>query len=201
MEEVQEEIVETNYQITKHCEERYAERILKKDNMNDINRFIAENKNKIHTDVNKMITYGTLIFQGKQSQKDGKGNVLSVYVKDTWIILVDIKAGKVVTLFKVDLGCGDEFNTLYVDKMMEKLINKKEELTTIQIEVEAENILNTQAMNDMQAQINEYKNIIKQLEASCQGYQLLIDNNRVKISQKNIEIAEIVNTLVGKKEF
>lgn len=60
------------YKISSHCEQRYAERIMNKDNKNDINRFIVENREKIKADINKMINYGELIYIGKQSQKDGK---------------------------------------------------------------------------------------------------------------------------------
>ena len=33
-----------------------------------------------------------MIYTGRQSQKDGKGNVLDVYLKDAWVVLVDNKS-------------------------------------------------------------------------------------------------------------
>lgn len=191
----------TDYKISKHAMTRYAERLLNKDNPNDINRFIVENEDKIKTDINKMVSYGDMIFAGKQSQKDGKGNVLNVYLKDTWVVLVDIKSEIVVTLYKIDLGCGDDFNLQYISKMMEKLNEKKNNLAFIQTEVEAESITYRELIDDAQAQINEYKAMIKNLDDMCNGYQLIIDNNRVKVSQANMEVANVVNTLVGKREF
>ena len=101
---------ENTYKISTHAKNRYAERLLNKDDNNDIQRFIVENEEKIQTDINKMILYGERIYSGKQSQKDGKGKVLDVYVKDLWIVLVDAQSEVVVTLYKVDLGLDDDFN-------------------------------------------------------------------------------------------
>lgn len=191
----------TDYKISKHAKERYAERLLNKDNANDINRFIVENEEKIKTDINKLISYGECIFIGKQSQKDGKGKVLNVYLKDTWCILVDVVVGIVVTIYKIDLGCGDEFNLQYISKMMDKLNQNKDNLVSKQLEVEAEAITYKQLIDDAQAQIFEYKSMIKNLEEMCDGYQTIIDNNRVKVSQANMEVVDVLNTLISKKEF
>ena len=191
----------TDYKISEHCKQRYTERLLNKDNANDINRFIQENQEKIKTDINKLISYGDCIYIGKQSQKDGKGKVINVYLKDTWCILVDVVAGIVVTVYKIDLGCGDEFNLQYISKMMEKLNQNKENLVSTQLEVEAEAITYKQLIDDAQAQINQYKSMIKNLEEMCNGYQTIIENNRVKVSQANMEVVDVLNTLIGKKEF
>ena len=194
-------MAETNYKISAHCEQRYAERILNKDNTNDVQRFIAENKEKIKTDINKMINFGQKIHQGKQSQKDGKGKVLDVYLKDTFVVLVDSSNNTCVTLFKIDLGCGDEFNLHYISKMMEKLEKTKEHLLTTKIEVETESKMYREMVGENLAQINQYKNFIKNLEALNQSYQSIIDNNIVRVSQAELEVAECVNKLINKREF
>lgn len=191
----------TTYKISKHAQTRYSERIMGKEDANSINRFIAENEDKIATDINKLITYGEMIFEGKQSQKDGKGNVLNVYLKDTWVVLVDIKSEVVVTLYRIDLGCGDDFNLQYIAKMMEKLKRNKENLENTILEVEKETFTYKELINDAQAQIKEYKAMIKNLEEMSSAYQSIIDNNVVKITQATRAVADTVNTLVGKREF
>lgn len=189
------------YKISNHAKNRYAERILNKDDNNEIQRFITENDEKIKTDINKMISYGEVIFTGKQSQKDGKGNVVSVYLKDTWVILVDTKNENVITLYRVDLGCGDDFNNQYVSKMMDKLNESKDALMTTKIEVETESNMYKDMIADAQVQINQYKGFIKNLEELCNSYQGIINNNIIKVSQANRGVAEIVNTLINKREF
>ena len=189
------------YSISKHCEERYTQRLLNKEDNNEIQRFIIENREKIQTDINKMIQFGDKIFTGKQSQKDGKGKVIDVYLKNSWVVLVDSQSEVVVTIYKVDLGCGDEFNQQYVDKMIEKLNESKRNLEDVQLQTHQESNMYRNLIDDSAAQINEYKAMIKHLEELCKAYQDIIDNNVVKVAQANREVAEIVNTLVNKREF
>lgn len=189
------------YKISNHAKTRYAERILNKSDNNEIQRFIATNEEKIKTDVNKLIHYGEMIYTGMQSQKDGKGNVLNVYLKDCWVVLVDNKSEVVVTLYKVDLGCGDDFNNQYISKLLDKLNDSKEKLAVTQLEVNIESSTYREMLSDAQAQINEYKYFIKNLEEMCSAYQTILDNNTVKISQANRVVADVINTIVGKKEF
>lgn len=189
------------YKISNHVKTRYAERIMGKDNKNDVNRFIAENDLKIKQDIHKMIKYGELIYQGKQSQKDGKGNVLNVYLKDLWVVLVDSKSEVVVTLYKVDLGLDDEFNKTYISKMMDKINESKRELENIQLEVLKESNMYREMIDDAEAQINECKAMIKNLENLRDSYKCVIENNNVKVSQANRDVADCVNSLIGKREF
>lgn len=192
----------TNYKISKHACERYAQRLLNKEDINSVNKFIATNEDKIKTDLNKMVSFGELLYIGKQSQKDGKGNVLNVYLKDTWIILVDVKAEVVVTIFRIDLGCDDEdFNLQYISKKKLMLDEKKKQLEEIQMEVAKESKMYKEMIEENCSQINEYKTMIKNMEGLNAGYQSVIDCNTVKISQANREVAEVLNSLIGKREF
>lgn len=192
---------EITYKISNHAKNRYVERIMSKSDNNEIQRYIVENEDKIVDYINKLILHGDLIYSGRQTQKDGKGNVIDVYLRNAWCILVDHKINNVVTLYKIDLGCGDDFNQQYIDKMMEKLNESKDKLASISNEVEAESILYKELISSTTAQINDYKSMIKNLESLCAAYQDIIDNNVVKVSQANREVADIINTLISKKEF
>ena len=187
------------YTILAHCKTRYAERIMGKEGV-DVNRFVVLNEDKIKTDINKMIEYGTLIYQGAQSQKNGK-KVIDVYLQNCWVIFVDGKDKEVITLYKIDLGLGDEFNKIYVSKMLEKINANKKVLESIQQQVQEESDAYKVLINDAETQIKEYKTMIKNLEELCEGYKLIINNNNVKVAQANKDVADVVNTLVNKKEF
>lgn len=189
------------YNVSKHAAERYAERIMGKEDTYDITRFALTNEEKIRCDINKMISYGDLIYSGKQSQKDGKGNIVDVYVKDCWIVLVDNKAKNVITLFKVDLELDDDFNKAYVAKMLEKLNVSKEELTATQQRIQEESDTYRNMIAEAEFQIKEYRSMIKNLEELCTAYKSIIENNRVIVSQANQKVTDVLNTLIGKKEF
>lgn len=188
------------YKISSHAKQRYVERIMSKSDNNEIQRYIAENEEKITEYINKLIQYGDLIYSGK-THKDSKGNVIDVFLKNCWCVLVDSKNQNVITVYKIDLGCGDEFNQQYIDKMMEKLNESKEYLDSTTREVETESIMYKEMIDSTAMQINEYKSMIKNLEQLCNSYQEIINNNTVKISQANRGVAEVVNTLINKREF
>lgn len=189
-----------DYKISRHAQERFAERIMGKDTKYDVNWFIVNNEDKIKTDINKMITYGQLIYTGK-SQKSGKGKLVDVYLKDLWIVLVDEPSNNVVTLYKVDLGLGDEFNKTYTAKMIDRLNEDKANLEDVKLQVQTETDMYKELIEESTAQINEYKAMIKNLEELCSGYQMVIDNNGVKVAQANRKVADTINTFVNKTEF
>ena len=196
------EVVENiiTYNISKHASERYAERIMDKEGLG-INAFVTLYQEKINTDINKLINYGQLIYSGKQSQKEGKGNVIDVYLKDCWVVLVDKQSKNVVTLYKIDLGFDEDFNKLYVSKMLEKLNTYKEVLENTKQQVQTESNTYREMITDAETQIKEYRTMIKNLEELCVGYRTIVDNNNVKVAQANKDVADVVNTLIGKREF
>lgn len=189
------------YNISAHAKQRYSERIMGKDDTVEINRFITLNEDKIKTDINKMIEYGELIYRGKSAAKNGKNNMLDVYLKDCWVVLVDKSAGVVVTLYKIDLELGDDFNKTYISKMLEKLNVSKAKLEEVKLQVFNETNMYSEMLHDAETQIKEYRSMIKNLEGLCDGYKDIIDNNIVKETQANREVAEVINTLISKKEF
>lgn len=192
--------MDVKYKISKHAAERYSERVMEKEGI-DINRSVTLNEEKIQTDINKLIEFADRIYTGRQSQKDGKGNVIDVYLNGCWVILVDSKQSTVVTLYKVDLGLGDEFNNVYVSKMRERLNASQEALEATQKQVDDESTMYRKMIEDAEGQIKEYRSMINNLEELCTGYKTIIDNNSVKVTQANRDVADVVNQLVSKKEF
>lgn len=187
------------YEISKHAKERYSERIMDKDSKVDVNRFVIENDEKIKTDINKMIEYGEMIFEGKPN-RDRK-NKICVYLKDCWVVLCDPSKSIVITLYKVDLGLEDEFNKLYIEKMLDKLTQSKGhlEITKQQLQEESQNY--SEIIENNISQINEYKGYIKNLEELNNSYKNIIENNSVQIDIAEKEVVQVVNDLIGKKEF
>lgn len=197
--EIVENVIE--YTVSKHARERYAERIMGKDDNADITRFITLNEEKIKTDINKLIHYGQLIYTGKQSQKDGKGCIVDVYLKDCWIVLADNKSKNVITLYKIDFGLDDEFNKMYISRMLEKMNKYKEDFDIVQQQVQEESNTYREMINDAETQIKEYRTMIKNLEELCVAYKSVIDNNCVKVAQANRDVVDVLNAMIGKREF
>lgn len=189
------------YKISSHCQQRYAERIMGKEEKADVARFVSLNEDKIKTDINKMIEYGNCVYSGRQSQKDGKGKVIDVYVQNTWVLLVDEREKVAVTLYRIDLGLGDEFNNTYVAKMLEKLDSTKAILEDTQKQVQEESDMYKQMINDAEIQIKERRAEIRNLEELSAAYKIIIDNNCIKVAQANKNVTDVLNKLIEKKVF
>lgn len=193
--------MEISFTISKHAKERYAERIMNKEDLLDINYFVNQNEEKILKDITKMLEYGEVIYSGKQKDSRGKENTVDVYIKDCWILLVDKCTKNVITLYKMDLGCGDDFNVEYVTRMIGKINAAKQNCEAIKQNISNESSKYREMISQNNDQIAEYRSYIKNLEALNESYKQIIDNNVVMVSQSNKELAEHVNTLIGKKEF
>lgn len=192
---------ELKYTISEHCKVRYAERIMGKDDNCDAKQFIVNNEDKIQKDINEMILRGDKIYSGKQSHNGGKGNVIDVYLKNTWVVLADNQTDNVITIYKIDLGLDEDFNKEYVSRMVEKLNEQKKMLEETRQQIQAESDMYREMIDDFESQIKEYRGMIKNLEELCSGYKTVIHNNCVKVSQAEMKVADVVNSLVNKKEF
>ena len=188
-------------QITKHAKERYAERIMDKTDLRDMNLFITQNEDKIKTDIEKMIQYGTRLYTGKTSCGKAGSNPVNVYQKDLWIVLEDSKTHDVITLYKIDLGLDDDFNRIFVTKMLDKLKQAYEEKEKIQDSINHDCEEYRQLIKDNESSINMYKGLIKELEALNTGYKTVIEDLQVKNAIADQNIREVVAKLIGKKDF
>ena len=68
-------------------------------------------------------------------------------------------------------------------------------------QVQEESNTYREMIDDAETQIKEYRSMIKNLEELRDGYKTIIDNNNVKVAQANRNVADVINTLVNKREF
>jgi chromosome segregation ATPase len=85
--------------------------------------------------------------------------------------------------------------------MLERLSESKAALEETKKQVEAESNTYKEMIADAESEIKAYKSMIKNLEELCEGYKMIIDNNIVKVSKANRDVAHVLNTMIGKKEF
>ena len=188
------------YQISKHAQTRYSERIMGKDDERDINLFISNHIDKINTDIQKMIEYGEKIYEGKPLTEFNRQPV-AIYLKDTWVVIADDKTKKVITLFSIDLGVGKEFNQQYISMLLDKLNAEKEKFAEAK-KVSDEKVQEFEyIVSSNEATIQEYKRLIKSLEEQNAMYKGLIKEESTNLDIAETGIREIAGTLIGKKIF
>lgn len=192
---------EINIVVTKHAKERYAERIMNKKDKLEINRYIAENENKIIENITKMVKYGKIVYTGNNPRKDKNGSTIKVniYANKSWVLILSAEKNEVITLFKVDLGLDDEFNSLYVEKSMAKLVEQQRVVEDTKQKVISDNDSMRRSVAENTEKIRDYKQYVKQLEEANEGYKAIIDANLIKVKEAEEELANILERIVTKK--
>lgn len=174
------------YNITKHAAQRYAERIMEKDEKCDVAVFVAQHQEKINEDINKMIEYGDEIYD-------------SLFIKDTWIIHVDKAKNNVITLYKVDFGVGEDFNKEYVLKIRQKLDEAVKRVEDEKNAVDSKIKEHQEIIENNKKTIAEYAKISKSLNEQNEMYKSIINSMRVNIEVAEQEVKDIISKLTERK--
>lgn len=183
--------------ITKHCQERYVERVM--DKSEDINAFLTTHTDKVNDNIEKLITYGTIVYEGNNI-KDYK-NTIRVILNGTWIILIDVKQDKVVTLFSLDLGLGKEFNEDYINRMITKLQNAKIKVQDQLNVIDNSNNEYQQKINENNDKITLYRKYIKSMEQENASLNELILQSKTDKEMAERELLETLSYLLQKRVY
>lgn len=185
--------------ISNHIRERYAERVMGKDE--SIQTYVATHTEQIDEFIKKLVEYGTVIFEGTQNNDKGKKTPIKVYRSNLWLLLVATDNNTAVTLFKVDLGVGEEFDEQYLEKMIGKLRLaeevRDEKLEAVELEIMEKIDENRSIQND----IDDYRKRIKSLEALKSANDTLIAELNTTVKKYNDDVNDTINTLLHKKVF
>lgn len=190
--------------ITNHAKERYCERIMGYDCKTTIAQFINEyGDNKIIEDINAMIQYGELIYSGIQTtiQKSTPNSIVDVYLKDLWVVITDKAKKTVITLYKIDLGAGDEVDKLFVSRLKENLAEASNELEAIRENAKRIIEENRNRISDNDSTAADYRKRAKNLDEQSEilRSQTKLENNNVELAEANVR--DILAKLIGKKTF
>lgn len=185
--------------ITKHAKERYAERIMDRNDKVSISVFISQHEDKIKQDIEKMIQYAEVIYEG-ESIKNEK-DIVRIYLNGLWVIITDVKTNNVITLYSVDLGVDNELNNLFVSKLKKKIESFKEKYIFIEESLRGKQEEYRAVIKDNDAKINNYKKIIRSLEDQNHALKELMEAESGNLREAKTEIQEVVMTLIGKKAF
>lgn len=182
-------------EITNHAAERYAERIANREELSDINTYVKSHFEKIKADISKMLEYSTLLYEGKTGKKDAYS---LIYLSGTWIIHVDKNGTKVITLYKIDLGVGEEFNKEYVKLAIDKINKAKDNLEAKKALVQEENEIYKKKIKECDYQISEFKERIKALEALKASNQEALKYNESSYANAETELRDCIDALISK---
>lgn len=185
--------------ISKHAQERYAERIMDRDNKTDIALFIKNHEDKIRNDIEKMVQYGSTIYTGK-SIKDSRRNV-SVIINGMWVVILDTDSQTAVTLYRIDLGVGDEANKVFIDRALMQIDIARKEYEEA-VERSIENLNTYQSIIDHNEEnLSKYRRLIKEIEQQIAGCKEMIKSINTDATVADCNLREKVEILIGKQHF
>lgn len=187
--------------VSNHAQERYAQRIRDINDTTDIKSYIAKNSEVINENIEMMIKYGTLVYQGANLIDQTTSSNVSIYINHTWIIIYDEKADKVVTLYSIDLGLGKDFNDKYIKEIMDKVQQLKMNYESEKEAKENQSKDFKERIETNNQEIMEYRRRIKGLELENANYQALIDSNIERVHSSGEQLRELVSTLIKKKVY
>lgn len=193
------------YIVTQHCKERYAERIMNKDEKSDVAVYVARNKEKIENDINTMMQYSELIYTGflrdRSDEAIREKKEVRVYLCGTWVLLADKLNNKIITLYKIDLRVGEEFNKQFVAAKKVAIEQAKAKVDELMETYVQDRNQYREIVQECDSRIAEHNNAIAKLRNQKQAYQTLIDNSDVDVKEANEELRIQIMELVCKKEF
>lgn len=183
---------------TEHVLERYAERIQDKKGKNEIKSFVAQNRDRIKDNIQKLFDSSDYLC----GQKIKDHNFTHFYVnKDGWVIIVDKDKKKFITLYKVDLNLGNEFNKIYIEKMTSDIMTKTDELDSLQLEILNEKEENKQTIEKNELEIRDLKEQIKWLEDTNKTLTQRNSELDSKTKVKQRELFNQIENFVGARIF
>lgn len=178
--------------ITEHAKKRFAERIMDKNSPLDINKFILEHQSEIKERIEKMVMFGTSIYKGKLRDY----NITEIFINGSWAVILDKDLKKVITLYKVDLGCSEELNEAYVSEMMNKILSTKQRYEEKRQQNQENNQQLSNSIKDYQNKIKELKKMMNEYQKCIDGMEMIISNNAVELSFIDQEFKNLVEKLV-----
>ena len=114
--------------ISDHAMKRYAERVMKREDRCSVEKLLSERSDYVRESIVKMVTYGDLVYSGKSLVDSKSTENIDIYVSGLWVILVASKSKTVITLFKINLGAGEEIDKKFMIGIREIIEEKKNNL-------------------------------------------------------------------------
>lgn len=187
------------FTVSTHAAERYAKRIGDREAAKDVTIYATVNREKITTDINKMIQFSDLIYSGRVGSRDK--SPVNVYLSGTWVILTDIQNKVVITIYKIDFNLGEEFNKQFISATIKKMNKHKKELEDKKAENDTLKESYLAIMEEYNAQILELKSQIAELEKLNKDYSDVVKDIDATLRQAETAIRKDVEDLIMKKEF
>lgn len=185
-------------QFTKHVLERYVERTKGYTDPLEVKQYLVLNEETVKERILKLFESAELMYTGKLREY----NAAEIYInKNGWVFPLDKKNNKLITVYKVDLKLGEEFNREYTSRMMEAILAIKTEFESMQFDIMMHSEEIKEANEALKEKIALHKSIIKNLEDELKNNNERIIINTKKLGDKENELQMKLEDFICKKIF
>lgn len=116
-----------NIKISKHALVRYVERVKGIKSNREVKIYIAMNECNLTRNLEKMIQFSNLIYKGQLFNNTTK----SYHLVDNIILVMDVRAKELVTIYRVDFGLSSNENRQTLSRILVKISRLKKQLSSI----------------------------------------------------------------------
>ncbi len=195
--ENEEDILANDIEFTQHVLERYVERTMNKTG-NEIKQFLAQNEEQVKQQILKLYQYSEPFWQGKN--KDHNYTYFRIN-KNGWLIVIDKNKTKLITLYKIDLGLGEEFNKQYISEMKKNVDILNEKIETAKTDYNDKVLSNNKVIEELKDQI---KLLQAQIKSSNDTIELLEKEKDVELGNISLQeqmLKSKIEKFIGAKIF
>lgn len=121
--------------------------------------------------------------------------------RDGWIIIIDKDRKTLITIYKVDLGLGTEFNKQYIQEIKSYV---ERELATIQdhkLVLQGDIVATNTAIDSMKDEIKNLKSQIAIFENQIKTWEQEIQNETDSINLEERQLQQKIEKFIGAKIF
>ena len=170
-----------------------------RDSKTDVAVFIRDHEDKIQQDIEKMVEYGDLIYEGK-TPKDMKRDV-AVTMNGFWVVIWDPNELTVITLYRIDLGVGDDVNQAFIKGAYDRIKQAQNEYEETVARTNAQIDTYKTVIEDSEASLARYRKMVKDIEKQISGCREMIQCITTENEIARDKLVDAVETLIGKQKF
>ena len=182
---------------TNHILERYVERTMGKTG-NEIKQFIAQNSDSIKEKLLKLYNSAEHLWSGKIKEH----NFTHFYVnRDGWVIVVDKEGKKLITVYKVYLELGTEFNKMYIEKVKESVQSQAMDIGDFTVFIEEKKEENKNTINSLQQDNKVLQSKIDFNNSQIEAIKSSEDVYAKELAVKEKELQQKIEKFIGARIF
>lgn len=184
--------------ITRHCLERYVERIKGITDKTEKNAYITNNRERLEEHINTMFSNSEFVFRGRIG---GDNTTKNFYISSNNICLVMDDSNTLITLYRIIFDFPSEINEVVIDGLRGKILELSQKIEEVKQknQLKFENIENKKTNIDLEIAELEAKIKTKKMEKEYLTMErnLLLEESNAIITEQQ----RYCNQLLGMNEY